>query len=129
MTLDNNTTPAAAPRSRLARWVAGIAGIVAIIAGGSQMVRGLNAFTLLSCESHTAITTVKSIFKEKGAELDEVSNARLISDDKDQRNCAARVRGQGETAQITYQVYWDGWSKTVRIGEVNVEAAAGASDS
>ena len=119
-----NGTTTSSSGGRWTRWVAGIAGIVAIIAGVSQVAR---AFTLPACDSSGIIDTVKDIFKGKGAELDEVTNARFVSDEEGKKNCAARVRGQGETAQITYQVYWDGWSKMVRIGDVNVEPAAGTS--
>ena len=120
---DGEEAKGAGKRSR--RWVGWLVGISALTAGVANVAGAVDYFSLPACDSETAVTTVKDIFKEQGAELDEVSEPKLVSEGERERTCAARVRGQGETAQITYKVFWDGWSKKVQIGEVNVEPAAG----
>ena len=71
---------------------------------------------------------MKDLFKKANAELDDVTNARLVSDG-DGRSCAAHIKGQGEEANVTYRIFWDGWSKKVQIGEVTPDAGSSAKES
>lgn len=81
-------------------------------------VKAIGFFTLPSCDSSGIQDTVRSIYKGQGVELDQITNVKQVSDDKGQYGCAARIQGAGETADITYRVFWDGWSKKVQIGNV-----------
>ena len=124
--MDSTDTAASpAPRGRLYRWFTGLLGVLIFLGAAAKIVGGLDSFRLPDCDASSTIETVKDLFKSAKAELDEVIDAKLISDE-DGKTCAAHVKGQGEEANITYRIYWEGWSKKVKIGEVTPEAAPGA---
>lgn len=112
-----------APRARRYRWASYFVAFCLVTTAVVRLAGAVEFFALPKCDSDSIVSTVRDIFKGKGVELDDVADAKLISEESGQKNCAARVRGQGETAAITYRVFWDGWSKKVQIGDVDVEEA------
>ena len=78
----------------------------------------MDVFRLPACDSSTALDTVKDIFAEKAAPLTKVANAKLVTEKDKRRDCSAYIETADEKAQITYHVFWDGWSKSVMIDEV-----------
>ena len=128
MTSQEVTTSPPAPRSRLYRWTTGLLGIAILLGGMAKVASGLNSFRLPDCDASSTIETVKDLFKNAKAELDEVTNARLVSDENG-RSCAAHIKGQGEEANITYRIFWDGWSKKVQIGEVTADTVPDTKES
>jgi len=101
---------------------------VILLGGVAKVASGLNSFGLPDCDASSTIETVKDLFKNAKAELDEVTNVRLVSAETD-KTCAAHIKGQGEEANITYRIFWDGWSKKVQIGEVTADAVPDATES
>ena len=111
------TTQDAAPAKKrsVPRWLAIVVGIVVVIAGGAKVI---GAMTLPGCDSSETAQIVREIFKEKTGETVQVSDAKLVSEAEAERSCAAHIASSTETADITYRIFWDGWSKMVQIGEV-----------
>jgi hypothetical protein len=110
-------------KATLPRWVAILVGIIFVGVGGIKL---LGAATLPGCESHDATQSLREIFKEQTGETVEVTDAKLATETNAERNCTAHVTTATETADITYRVFWDGWTKRVQIGEVNAQPIAGA---
>jgi hypothetical protein len=100
----------------------GACGVIILLGGVAKIATGLESFRLPDCDASGTIETVKDLFKSANAELDEVTDARLVSDENG-KNCTAHVKGQGEEANVTYRVFWDGWSKKVQLGEVTIDPA------
>lgn len=118
-----NTTDVTPPKKKgLPRWLGMVVGLCVLIAGGAKLA---GAVSLPACDSSTALDSVRDIFLKQTEEAVEVTNAALVSDGTDDRNCSAHIKSSTEQADITYRVYWDGWSKMVQIGEVNVTAPTG----
>jgi hypothetical protein len=103
---------------RLVKWAGIVASVALLIGGGAKLARALS---LSSCDSSDIVQSVKDIFKEQTGEDVTVSEAALVSETEAKKNCAAHIANSAETAEITYRVFWDGWSKMVQIGEVNAE--------
>ncbi len=93
MSSPDMTPSPAAPRSRLYRWFIGACGLVVMLAGLVKVGAGLESFRLPDCDASSTIATVKDLFKKANAELDDVTNARLVSDG-DGRSCAAHITFQ-----------------------------------
>jgi hypothetical protein len=114
------TSQDAAPAKKkgVPRWLGVLVGFVVAIAGGAKLI---GAMTLPGCDSSDTAQIVREIFKEKTGETVEVSDAKLVSDASAERSCAAHIKSSTESADITYRIFWDGWSKMVQIGEVKAQ--------
>ena len=107
-----------AKKRSVPRWLGTLVGIVVVIAGGAKLI---GAMTLPGCDASETAQIVREIFKEKTGETVQVSDAKLVSEADTERSCAARIASPTETADITYRIFWDGWSKMVQIGEVKAQ--------
>ena len=104
-------------KSRLARWAYGFAGVAVAVAGGAKVI---GAVTLPGCGNHDIVQVVRELVKQSTELTVAVSDEKLISEGESDRTCSARIRatdGSDETAEITYRIFWDGWSKMVHIQE------------
>jgi uncharacterized protein YcfL len=105
------------PKSRFARWAFGVAGVAMAIAGAAKLA---GAMTLPSCGSDDAVQIVRELVKQSTQLTVAVSEEKLVTEGEHDRTCSARIQatdGSEETAQITYRIFWDGWSKMVHIQE------------
>lgn len=123
MTTTDNTAAAtgAAKYPRLTRWAGYFTSVCVILIA---LVQGLSFFTLPSCDASGIKDTVRSIFQDKKVELEQLTDIKQVSEEKGQTNCAARIQVKGEPLDLTYRVFWDGWSKKVQISDVREVAAA-----
>jgi hypothetical protein len=119
MTSSEEAAPA--KKKNLPRWVGVVVGLAVLAAGAAKLIGGM---TLPGCDSSETAQIVREIFKKQTGETVEVSEAKLVSETSSEKRCAAHIASPTETAEITYRVYWDGWSKMVQIGEVNAQPAA-----
>jgi hypothetical protein len=113
---------APAQKSRMARWAGIITAICGILILAIQL---LNWFVLPGCDASKIQDTVRSIFKDNGTPLDRLSDIKPLPDQNGRKTCAARVGTPTQTADITYSVFWEGWTTRVQIGQVNVVPSAG----
>ncbi len=123
MTTVDNTAAAtgAAKYPRLTRWAGYFTSACVILI---MLIQGLSFFTLPSCDASSTKDTVRSILKDQNVELEQLTDIKRVSEEKGQTNCAARIQIKGEPMDLTYRVFWDGWSKKVQISEARRVAAA-----
>lgn len=103
--------------SRWTRWAYIFAGVAVALAGGIKL---LGAVTLPGCGDHQIVQTVRELVKQSTQITVSVSDEKLISETDSERLCSAHIQGTDgsqEEADITYRVFWDGWSKMVNILE------------
>ena len=119
------TSQDAAPAKKrsVPRWLGTLVGIVIVVAGGAKLI---GAMTLPGCDASETAQIVREIFKEQTGETVQVSDAKLLSEAEAERSCAAHIASSTETADITYSIFWDGWSKMVQIGEVKAQPSENA---
>jgi hypothetical protein len=117
---------APAKKKTMPRWLGVLVGFMLAVAGGAKL---LGAMTLPGCDSSETAQIVREIFKEKTGETVEVSEAKQVSETSADKSCAAHIATATETAEITYRVFWDGWSKMVQIGEVKAQPIKNAPQS
>lgn len=107
-----DATVAPAPKSRLNRWLSIIAGVIAILFGGAQL---MNTFTLPGCDSTRALDAVRGIFKDKKVPEPTLTNARSVDGASGEKTCQADYDLPTEKGVLSYRVFWDGWSGKVMI--------------
>ena len=124
MTPENTAAATGAAKyPRLYRWAGYFTSVCMVLI---LLIQALSFVTLPSCDDNGLQETIRDIFKEQGAVVDRISDIKQVSEEKGRETCAARVEAAGETADVTYGVFWDGWTKKVQIGAVTVLSAAGA---
>jgi hypothetical protein len=115
-----DTPPAATPapptaKSRWSRWITFAAGIILLLRGALQIAL---TFTLPACGDKRATDTLHEIFKQQKVTINRITDYQLVTEGESDRTCSAVVDAPGEKANITYRIYWDGWTVKVMIAEV-----------
>ena len=121
--MTDTTTPAAptAPKPRpFTRWMWIVAGVILLIIGVLQV---LLSFTLPACSDKRATDTLHTIFSQQKITINKISDYKLVSEGESDRTCSAVVDAPGEIANITYRIFWEGWTVKVMIGEVKSRPA------
>jgi hypothetical protein len=104
---------------RVSQWVVGIA---LLITGALGIMWTFNTYLFLpACDSDTASATLKSIFKSKDVELTKVSDFKSVTDTSSEKTCQAAIETSDEKATIDYRIFWDGWTATVMITDVQTK--------
>jgi hypothetical protein len=121
-TQDNKTSapaaapaPAAKPRSKLVRVLSGIAGLIAIAVGASQLYSVYKSFNVLpECDSKSAKDTMAGIYKEHNFEPGDYTSIQTVSSDKDHVVCNAVLPlPDGVNLIADYDFFWEG--STVKV--------------
>ena len=83
----------------------------------------LLSFTLPACSDKRATDTLHTIFSQQKITINKISDYKLVSEGESDRTCSAVVDASGEIANITYRIFWEGWTVKVMIGEVKSRPA------
>lgn len=94
------------------KWLGIGAGLLVLIVGGLQIA---GAVTLGSCDSSTALDTVRDIIDDQTGQAVELTNVAEASSTDEEKRCTAHVVSGDISEDITYRVYWNGWSKMVEV--------------
>ena len=117
------SAPPAAQPTFLQRWSRWISVAAGVIIGLTLLLQLLFMFTLPGCGDKRATDTLHAIFRQQKITIDRIRDFKLVSEGESDRTCAAVVEAPGEVANITYRIFWEGWTVKVMIGEVQSKPA------
>ena len=121
---ETSATPADQPKTfwqKASRWIFAVCGVVIMIGGAMKIYKAASP-GLPNCDSATTKTAITDIYKEKNVTLTSLTDMKSITDTSSEKTCQAHLETAGETATVSYRLFFQDGSSKVMITKVDAKA-------